>query len=214
MALLPSNPRDQKFAVMGVLAVVLAVVYYMYVWDPANKELNESQVRLDSLLVINQRAKAELAQGKTAELKAEAAQYAKDLDVMRLLVPTSNEVPALLDQVSTAARRVGLEISDVQPLPQLTGDQYDAYKYRLSLRGEYHKVALLLTNIGSLQRIVAPINVTLTPLAPDPKLPKKEKSQLLEARFEIQTYVSRALPASPAAKVAPTAEKPKPGEKE
>ena len=214
MALLPQSKRDQGFAGMAIAAIALAVVYYMYMWQPAKVELDASQARLDSLLVINQRAKAELAQGKTAQLKAEAEAYARDLDVMRLLVPTSNEVPALLDQVSTAARRVGLDISDVQPLPSLVGDQYDAYKYRMSLRGDYHKIGVLLANIGSLQRIVAPINVTLTPLAQDAKAKTSKTLQQLEARFEIETYVARALPPRPAAKPVPVAEKAKPGEKE
>ena len=113
--------------------------------------------------MINQRAKSELAQGKTQELKAEAERFANDLEVMRRLVPTGNEVPALLEQVSTAARRVGLDIADVSRCRSSQGDQYDAYKYRLSVRGDYHQIGTLLTNIGSLQRIVAPINLTLAP---------------------------------------------------
>ena len=215
MALLPSNKRDQIAAGIGLVSVVLVVLYYMYVWDPKKVELNASQLRLDSLLVINQRAKAELAQGKTAELKTEAERLSQDLAVMRLLVPTGNEVPALLDQVSTAARRVGLDIADVQPLPSLAGDQYEAFKYRLSVRGGYHQIATLLTNIGTLQRIVAPINVTLAPAPVDPRAAKKVKTQNLEARFEIQTYVARApLPPPPVKGKADTGiEKAKPGEK-
>jgi hypothetical protein len=41
-------------------------------------------------------------------------------------VPDGERAAVLLEQVSTAARRVGLDIADVQPLPQLNGDQYDA----------------------------------------------------------------------------------------
>jgi type IV pilus assembly protein PilO len=215
MAILPTSKRDRIFGGIGLAAVALVVAFYMYVWDPKKEELNTSQLRLDSLQVMNQRAKAELAQGKTNELKTEAERLTQDLAVMRLLVPTSNEVPALLDQVSTAARRAGLEISDVQPLPSLAGDQYEAYKYRLSVRGSYHQIATVLTNIGTLQRIVAPINLTLAPAAPDPRAPKKDRTQNLEARFEIQTYVARApLPPAPV-KGTPTTgiEKPKPGEK-
>ena len=113
------------------------------------------------------------------------------------------------------ARRVGLDIADLQPLPSLQGDQYDAYKYRLSMRGAYHQIGVLLANIGSLQRIVAPINLTLTPIAADPKAPKKEKSQQLEARFEIETYVARTVnPPPPAAVKAKTGTAAaKPGEK-
>ena len=214
MAILPQTNRDRAFGLLGLVAVGLTAVYYMYVWQPKRDELAEKQTRVDSLLVINQRAKAELAQGKTNELKAEADRLAADLAVMRLLVPTGNEVPTLLDQVSTAARRVGLDIADVQPLPSLAGDQYEAYKYRLVVRGgSYHQIGTLLANIGTLQRIVAPINLVLTPQAADPKAAKKVRSQNLEARFEIQTYVARApLPAPPVkAVVAPVAAKP--GEK-
>jgi len=215
MAILPTNKRDQYFAYGAVAVALLAVLYYMQFWSPKREELDTNQLRLDSLQVINQRAKAELAQGKTNELKVEAERLTQDLAVMRLLVPTNNEVPVLLDQVSTAARRAGLDISDVQPLPSLAGDQYEAYKYRLSVRGSYHQIAAALTNIGTLQRIVAPINLTLATAAPDPRAVKRDRTQNLEARFEIQTYVARApLPPTPV-KGTPTTgiSAPKPGEK-
>src|SRR5688500_1429047 len=194
MALLPSNARDQKMLVYAILPLALAFAYWYLLWSPQNIVLAEVQGHVDTLLVINQRAKAELAQGKTAQLKAEAEQYGQDLEVMRQLVPTGNEVPMLLEQVSTAARRVGLDISDVQPLPQLTGDQYDAYKYRMSVKGSYSQIALFLANVGSLQRIVAPVNLSLNPLGGADPRKKAPRSQTLDARFEIQTYVARTKP--------------------
>ena len=213
MALLPTNKRDQILGLIGFVALALVGAYYMYVWDPKREELNTSQARIDSLLVINQRAKAELAQGKTNELKAEAERYAQDLEVMRKLVPLGNEVPLLLDQVSTAARHVGLDIADVQPLPLLAGDQYDDYKYKLAVKGAYHQIGVLLTNIGSLQRIVAPINLTLLPAALDPKAVKANRTSQVEARFEIETYVARAALPPPTVTKAPAKDAPKPGEK-
>jgi type IV pilus assembly protein PilO len=213
MAILPQGNRDRAFGAIGLVAVGLAAFYILDIWQPRRDELKEEQTRVDSLLVINQRAKAELAQGKTNALKAEADRLAADLAVMRLLVPTGNEVPTLLDQVSTAARRVGLDIADVQPLPSLAGDQYEAYKYRLVVRGgAYHQIGTLLTNIGSLQRIVAPINLTLTPQMGDVKAVKKPKTQNLEARFEILTYVAHA-PAPVVRVKTVTAEVAKPGER-
>jgi type IV pilus assembly protein PilO len=195
MALMPASQRDQKLLVVIILAIGLAGVYYNYLWSPKKDELDVSQAHVDSLVIMNQRAKSELAQGKTQEVKAEAEHYASDLEVMRRLVPTGNEVPALLEQVSTAARRVGLDISDVQPLPLLQGDQYDAYKYRLSVRGNYHEIGLLLANIGSLQRIVAPINLTLAPSQQQAAGAQRgTRKQPVEARFEIQTFVARTAP--------------------
>ena len=212
MALMPATKRDQVYLIVCIAAVAIAGAYYNYLWSPKKEELDALQCRVDTLLVSNQRAKSELAQGKTAELRAEADRYALDLDVMRRLVPTGNEVPALLEQVSTAARRVGLDIADVQPEPQLAGDQYDAYKYRLSVRGNYHQLGDLLVNVGSLQRIVAPINLTLTPTGADPRA-KRTRTQQLEARFEIQTYVARTVIAPPAPRAKVAGEPSKPGER-
>jgi type IV pilus assembly protein PilO len=213
MGLLPARDRDKYALIAIVAAVALMYGYYTYLWEPKDTELSATQSHVDSLVVVNQRAKSELAQGKTQELKAEADRFTNDLDVMRRLVPTGNEVPALLEQVSTAARRVGLDIADVTPLPLLQGDQYDAYKYRLSMRGDYHQIGTLLTNIGSLQRIVAPINLTLAPvqLAGGSK---RARVQPVEARFEIQTYVARNV-VVPATKVkgGGDAEPSKPGER-
>lgn len=195
MALLPARDRDKYMLIVIVAVVAIGYLFYDYMWNPKNEELNASQTHIDSLVVLNQRAKSELAQGKTQELKAEADRYSNDLEVMRRLVPTGNEVPALLEQVSTAARRVGLDIADVQPLPLLQGDQYDAYKYRLSVRGDFHQLGVLLSNIGSLQRIVAPINLTLTPVNNSAQNTRKRaRTQPVEARFEIQTYVARTVP--------------------
>jgi type IV pilus assembly protein PilO len=188
---MPQTKRDQYMLVAIIVAIGLAYAYYNYLWTPKDEVLNASQAHVDSLVIVNQRAKSELAQGKTQEVKAEAERFANDLEVMRRLVPTGNEVPALLEQVSTAARRVGLDIADVTPLPLLAGDQYDAYKYRLSMRGDYHQIGTLLTNIGSLQRIVAPINLTLAPVTLPAGSSKRARIQPVEARFEIQTYVAR-----------------------
>ena len=208
-----ANGRDQKMAAYAALPLLLAALYWYFLWSPQNVLLGESQAHVDSLAVVNQRAKAELAQGKTAQLKAEAEQYAQDLEVMRQLVPTANEVPVLLEQVSTAARRVGLDISDVQPLPQLNGDQYDAYKYRMSVKGSYQQIALFLSNVGSLQRIVAPVNLSLNPNPVDPRTRKEARTQSLDARFEIQTYVARTRPASKPAPARPGPEPSQPGER-
>lgn len=206
------NPRDRNLVVLGLLSCVIAGGYWYQFWSPKNLELDEVDVHVQALKAVNQQAKAELAQGKTSELRAETEQFERDLDVMRELVPTANEVPVLLEQVSTAARRVGLDISDVQPLPQLNGDQYDAYKYRMSVRGDYHQIGVFLTNVGTLQRIVAPINVVLNPSQQQTRN-RAPRTQAIDARFEIQTYVARTAPAPKPGATKLEPEPSKPGER-
>ena len=191
--------RDQSMVAVIVLAVAVAALYWYFLWSPKQAELALVQTHIDSLDAVNKRAKAELAKGSVQELRAQADMHRRHLDVMRQLVPTSNEVPALLDQVSTAARRAGLELGAVEPEPVIVGDQFDTYRYRMALFGTYHEVAEFLTNVGSLGRIIAPINLQLTPATNDAavRAAKRRNRQALEARFQIQTYVSKTPAAEP-----------------
>ena len=199
MALLPKNPRDQKMVAVAVVAFALAALYWNYVWSPRHTELVALEVRLDTLDSQNAMARARIAQGTAAELEAEAARYAKDLEVMRLLVPTHNELPSLIEQVSTAARREGLDLASIELQPIIHGETFDTYRYRLSITGGFHALAEFMTNVGSLTRIVTPVNLGLAlsqnkqlnavKLAPAGTAP-------VESRFEIQTYVIRTTPAA------------------
>ena len=206
------QPRDRNLVALSVLALMAVGGYWYQFWSPRDLELDEVDTHVQALREVNQRAKAELAQGKTSELRAETEAFERDLNVMRELVPTANEVPVLLEQVSTAARRVGLDIADVQPLPQLNGDQYDAYKYRMSVRGDFHQIGVFLTNVGTLQRIVAPINVSLNPTMQSTRN-KAPLTQPIDARFEIQTYVARTAPAPKPGVTKLEPEPSKPGER-
>lgn len=194
MALLPQNPRSQKLLVVGLMAVGIAVAYHQLVWTPKNKELSLIAVRLDTLDSLNRTAKFEVAKGSASKMKAEADAYARELGALRHLVPLENEVPALLESVSTAARHANLDLSDVQPDGVVNGDQFNTYRYKMAVSGPYHEVAQFLSNVGSLSRIVAPINVTLAPANHVSERRMKKNEQLLDAHFQIQTYVAHASP--------------------
>jgi type IV pilus assembly protein PilO len=202
MALLPKNQRDQVMVLLVIVAVALIGLYYAYVYSPKADVLADLQTHVDSLDMSNQRAKAELAKGNVEQLRAEAAKLQENLEVMRQLVPTSNEVPALLEQVSTAARRVGLDLATVKPQPVIEGEQFDTYRYQVAVIGDYHALGEFLANVGSLTRIVAPVNLALSPFgggaADQRKKALKNNNSVLDSRFELQTYVTKTAPPRPA----------------
>lgn len=191
MALLPTKQRDQVMVVVCLVALGALGLFYQYVWTPKQAELDKIESHVNALDSLNTEAKREIARGNIAQLKSQADLYTRQLDVLHRLVPMANEVPALLEQVSTASRLVGLELAEVVPEGVTNGDQFDTYKYKLGVSGPYHRVAEFLTNVGSLQRIVAPINLSLVPSQrSDIKAPKGDA--LVDARFEILTYVAHA----------------------
>jgi type IV pilus assembly protein PilO len=180
---------------VAILAVALAAVYQQMVWTPKNLELTKLSARVDALDSLNTIAKREVAKGTTAKMKQEADAYSRELDVLRHLVPTQNEVPALLEAISNAARRAGLELSDVQPDGVMNGDRFDTYRYKMGVTGPYHKVADFLANVGALPRIVAPINIALTTSTRTTGEIKPAKDeQFLDAKFQVQTYVAHVAP--------------------
>lgn len=194
MAFPPKSQRDQAMLLVGIVSVALVGLYWSYVYEPKGTEIVTLTERVDTLTARNQRARQELKAGNVEALKAEAERHARDLEVMRTLVPTGNEVPALLEQVSTAARRVGLDLAAVQPQPVIEGDQFDTYRYRIAVTGGYHAVAEFLTNVGSLTRIIAPVNLALTPAVSPAAAGRADRSpgsSALDTKFEIQTYVAK-----------------------
>lgn len=203
MALIPQNPRNRNLLLVALLVGGLGAVYQQLVWTPKHAELTSLAARLDTLDSLNRIAKLEVAKGTAAKMRREADEYGAQLDLLRRLVPTENEVPALLESISSAARRAGLEFSDVQPDGVLNGDQFDTYRYKLAVTGPYHQIAEFLSNIGSLPRIVAPINVDMKLTnRPSSEIRPKKDEQLLDVHFGIQTYVAHAPPKGvPAAKV-------------
>jgi len=178
--------REQMLVGIGAAAVLLLGAYWYFLYRP----------RLDKK---NQQAKADIAQGSLQKLRAQSVEYEQSLKVMRQLVPRSNEVPALLEDISTAARRVGLDLASVEPMPVLPGEQFDTYRYKLGVIGGYHPVGQFLSNVGSLNRIIAPVTmaIKLHPVADKTKARVKKGESLIDTEFQVQTYVARTTPYSP-----------------
>jgi type IV pilus assembly protein PilO len=195
--------REQMLGSIGVVALLLVAAYWYFLYKPKAAELAVTQTHVDSLDKRNQQARADIAQGSLQKLRAQSAEYDQSLKVMRQLVPRSNEVPALLEDISTAARRVGLDLATVEPMPVLPGEQFDTYRYKLAVTGGYHPVGQFLSNVGSLNRIIAPVTIAikLHPMAAQTKARVKNGESLIDTQFQVQTYVARTTPYAPATAV-------------
>lgn len=196
MPSMPTSQRDQAMLLVGILGIVGAVAYWNFVYAPKAATIEETRTRVEALEAANRRAKTVVARGSVNEVSREAEQARQSLEVIRTLIPTGNEVPALLDQINVAARRAGLQFSNFAPGPTTTGTQFDTYQFRMSVQGTYHQVATFLAAIGGLPRIIVPANVTLieapaAATASTTGAPARLDQRILVATFDIQTYVSK-----------------------
>ena len=194
------SKREQSLLAVILVALGISVLFFMYVFTPKAETITEQGAHVEALAAANQKAAGELKAGNLRQLKEDATRYAENLAVMRQLVPTVNEVPGLLEQVSNSARKVGLDIASVQPQPVSSGgENYDAHRYRLVVKGGYNSMTEFLTNVGSLPRIVTPMVLKMK-LADGAgagaanavgrrRMPDSEAPIMTE--FDIETYVAR-----------------------
>ncbi len=192
---MPKGQREQVLLLVCMVALAAVGLYWYMVYQPRAVELGEQQTRVETLVSMNDKAKVEMSRGSLADIRRELSEYQKSLALIRSLVPSGNEVPALLEQVSTAARRAGLDVASVDPQPVIAGGDYDTYRYGMSIVGGYHELGQFFTNVGSLNRIMLPMNVTLTAPRDGGARSGAHKADvaMIEARFQLQTFITRGL---------------------
>lgn len=194
---MPRTQRDQAMVLVAIIGLAVAGLYWYYFYNPAGEGLAKQAVHADSLDHWNQQAKAQMAKGTVEQIRSDAESYKANLTLMRQLVPAANEVTTLINQIAATARRIGLDLGSIEPLGVEEGNDFDLYKYRLQVAGGYHQVTSLLTGVGSLTRIIVPVNVNM-------QVPQGATAGRVAtvATFELHTYVARTQPKAqpPAAK--------------
>jgi type IV pilus assembly protein PilO len=136
-------------------------------------------------------AKKELAKGTVADVRKRMETYRASLVLLRRLVPERNEVPNLLDDISTRGKIRGVTLSQVVPQPVEPGPApFDTYKYNMSVIGRYDQIGQFLADVASLQRIIVPYDLMVSAAnSSAARVLGDSTNVLLEARFQVRTYV-------------------------
>jgi type IV pilus assembly protein PilO len=140
--------------------------------------------------------KQELARGTVADVRKRLETYRASLVLLRRLVPERNEVPNLLDDISTRGKIRGVTLSQVVPQPVEAGPApFNTYKYNMSVIGRYDQIGQFLADVASLQRIIVPYDLTVSAAnSSTAKVLGDSTEALLEARFQIRTFVKSSNP--------------------
>jgi Tfp pilus assembly protein PilO len=204
MALFGLDQQKITPVLLMLLALVVGYIGYTGTWLSAIGVRGVTQTRdsiavvkksIDSLTTVTDSAKKLLAQGSVEDLRRKIEGYRGSLELMRRLVPDRNEVPNLMDEISTRAKIRGVSVAEFVPLPVENGPSpFNTYKYRYSVLGHYDQVGEFLSDVASLQRIIVPIDLTLTAAdANSAKALGDSTGSLLVARFLIRTFVKTSV---------------------
>ena len=185
MPLMPDDPKQKQ--ALAVIAVSLVVLYFANsLWYTGATEAVEAQeARVENMQAQNRTAQA-LAIRAGQDTEERMALYERHIAQLEQLIPESAEVPALMDEISTVEREVGVTVDMMRPEAEEPGDFYTKQTFEMRVFGEFHDVARFLTRIASLSRILTPIDVSVEEFN-DPRALSFDAPVVVNFRF--QTYV-------------------------
>ena len=184
MALLPQDPQQQKRLLIGLAPLLLVFVYYYFFHTKATAQIAEQQTRLEALEAANGPARIQAAQSGP-ELQQKLELYEQHMVTLEKLIPAREEVPDLLHSMTLRAEDTGVELATMKPESEEPGQFYTRQTYEMGVIGSYHRIGEFLAAIGSLPRIITPIDVSLA----SRNRQERQGGMQLEARFRIETYV-------------------------
>lgn len=195
MALLPADPRQRKQILILVILLIGGLIYvlYTYVIQPRGEQIAAEETRLEALQTKNRRSRALAA--RRDDLQQQLTMIEQQLQVFENFIPESEEVPELLDAISSQAQLTGVELARMRPQAAELGEYYTKHTWELSVLGEYHDVGRYLARIASLPRIIKPTRLQVTP-APRNRATRDMQAPL-EVSFNIETFVLDTLGTAP-----------------
>jgi type IV pilus assembly protein PilO len=180
-------------ALVGYIAYTGAVIQMVGISGLATRKAHVTAIRdtIVTLEAATDSAKKELARGTVADVRKRLESYRGSLSLLRRLVPERNEVPNLLDDISTRSKIRGVTLSQVVPQPVEQGPApFDTYKYNMSVIGRYDQIGQFMADVASLQRIIVPYDLSIAVAnSQAAKVLGDTTGALLEAKFQIRTYV-------------------------
>jgi len=208
MALIPQDRRGQSLLLITVVALVVGY----FGWSglslvglrgigPMGQHRDSVQAELEAITAQVGRAKRDVAEGALTQMEQRLSEFQTSLNLMRQLVPTSAEVPNLLDDIASRAKMRGATFAGFTPQTVESGSPFDTQRYRLSAAGQYDQVSEFLTDIASLPRIIVPYDVHFQRVQGPVADTSKSKS-MLQASFAVRTYVKPMAPGDSAAAAA------------
>jgi type IV pilus assembly protein PilO len=184
MADASGNPR-QVLLLAVLLVGALGWAGNRFVYAPRSAELQLLQERVERLEAQNETARRLTAAEGRSEVERRLAVYREQLLQVEGLIPSSEELPDLLDATSAEAQRTGVDLSLIQPVGATAEQFYTRRSYELAVLGSYHAIGSFLGEIASLPRIVTPTTLDLT-VEGDAE---PGRAPRLQAKFAIETYV-------------------------
>jgi len=145
-------PKPIRLAVVSAVLVAIGAGYWFLSYQPAQDARRALVARSQELQRSLNNARS--IANNVAGFEAEIAGLERDLDLALKQLPNRKQFEDLLQDISTAGKKVGVTIKSIDRDNEIQRDFYAEVPFKIELEGTYHDLARFFEMVASLPRIV------------------------------------------------------------
>ena len=145
-------PKAIRLAVVGVLLAGIVGGYWHASYQPA--QARRAELVAESQALQRTLNNARSVANNLPAFEAEVAELERDLDLALRQLPNRKQFEDLLQDISTAGKKVGVSIKSIDRSKEVDRDFYAEVPFNLELEGTYHDLARFFEMVATLPRIV------------------------------------------------------------
>lgn len=145
-------PKPVRLGVVLGLLGAVAVGYYTTSYQASRAQVD--QLRGEAQELQRKLNKVRVVASNLGEFEQEVADLERSLSFALKALPNRKQFEDLLRDISTAGKKVGIEVKGIQREKEVEHDFYAEVPFRIELEGGYHEIAQFFERLSKLSRIV------------------------------------------------------------
>lgn len=156
-----SWPKAGKITAWSFAVILTAIVAYLLYLSPKFTQLEQAKTQEKQLL---QEYQIKAFQGANLPAyKQQMQDIQQQITQLSAQLPTQKLIPELIEQIGEQAQKYRVDIRGLKLHQEVQEKAYSAQPLTLTVNGNYHNLALFLSGMTQLERIVTLHNFTLQP---------------------------------------------------
>ena len=145
-------PKTIRLAVVTGFLIAILLAYWQLFFQPIQTERNQLVAKAQELQRNLNNARAVASNIPAVESEIEGME--RDLELALKQLPNRKQFEDLLQDISTAGKKVGVAIKSIDRDKEVPRDFYAEVPFQLEIEGSYHDLARFFEMVASLPRIV------------------------------------------------------------
>lgn len=142
----------QKVAILGVSVILIAALYYSFLFSPKADELAKLADSVE--IARNEKTVKTQKAANLSRLRQDLQRLDGELKKAIAQLPEKKEIPELLSSISSKAQQSGLDVLLFRPRPESYQEFYAEVPVDITVKGNFHNTVNFFDDVGRMDRLV------------------------------------------------------------